>query len=182
MFLLVLVLCGYFFFFFSSRRRHTRYIGDWSSDVCSSDLWLRLRSAARRLAPLRGSGLTLLIAFALCALAPLAAALALAVRALHVPAAPFFARREIGRRRLFLLSDNDLGAIGQVGKAGRHHAIGGRQSAGYHRVDLVLLRHHNRFRAHNVAVTDDVAKRARRTALHRRGRYHNRARKRIDLE
>ena len=30
-----------FFFFFSSRRRHTRYIGDWSSDVCSSDLWLR---------------------------------------------------------------------------------------------------------------------------------------------
>src|SRR5437879_10917657 len=28
----------YIFFFFSSRRRHTRYIGDWSSDVCSSDL------------------------------------------------------------------------------------------------------------------------------------------------
>src|SRR5437879_8444025 len=28
------------FFFFSSRRRHTRYIGDWSSDVCSSDLAL----------------------------------------------------------------------------------------------------------------------------------------------
>src|SRR5436189_5191452 len=28
----------FFFFFFSSRRRHTRYIGDWSSDVCSSDL------------------------------------------------------------------------------------------------------------------------------------------------
>src|SRR5437763_924035 len=25
-------------FFFSSRRRHTRYIGDWSSDVYSSDL------------------------------------------------------------------------------------------------------------------------------------------------
>src|SRR5437764_5820352 len=24
--------------FFSSRRRHTRYNGDWSSDVCSSDL------------------------------------------------------------------------------------------------------------------------------------------------
>src|SRR5437762_13801847 len=24
--------------FYSSRRRHTRYIGDWSSDVCSSDL------------------------------------------------------------------------------------------------------------------------------------------------
>src|SRR5208337_5459699 len=26
------------YFFFSSRRRHTIYIGDWSSDVCSSDL------------------------------------------------------------------------------------------------------------------------------------------------
>src|SRR5437763_16826644 len=25
-------------FLFSSRRRHTSYIGDWSSDVCSSDL------------------------------------------------------------------------------------------------------------------------------------------------
>src|SRR5207248_3433808 len=25
-------------FFFSSRRRHTRSYGDWSSDVCSSDL------------------------------------------------------------------------------------------------------------------------------------------------
>src|SRR5437763_11111750 len=24
--------------FYSSRRRHTSYIGDWSSDVCSSDL------------------------------------------------------------------------------------------------------------------------------------------------
>src|SRR5256885_7793139 len=30
-------------FFFSSRRRHTRLQGDWSSDVCSSDL----RSACR---------------------------------------------------------------------------------------------------------------------------------------
>src|SRR5437867_5262321 len=33
----VCVLCV-FFFFFSSRRRHTRSYGDWSSDVCSSDL------------------------------------------------------------------------------------------------------------------------------------------------
>src|SRR5690625_5571494 len=29
----------YFFFFFSSRRRHTRWPRDWSSDVCSSDLY-----------------------------------------------------------------------------------------------------------------------------------------------
>src|SRR2546430_602485 len=27
------------YFFFSSRRRHTRFDCDWSSDVCSSDLW-----------------------------------------------------------------------------------------------------------------------------------------------
>src|SRR2546426_6431465 len=38
----------FFFFFFSSRRRHTRLQGDWSSDVCSSDLTLEgLGSAAR---------------------------------------------------------------------------------------------------------------------------------------
>src|SRR3712207_2092854 len=29
----------FLFFFFSSRRRHTRYWRDWSSDVCSSDLY-----------------------------------------------------------------------------------------------------------------------------------------------
>src|ERR1039458_10565821 len=28
-----------FGFFFSSRRRHTRCLSDWSSDVCSSDLF-----------------------------------------------------------------------------------------------------------------------------------------------
>src|SRR2546427_2302921 len=28
------------FFFFSSRRRHTRFDCDWSSDVCSSDLYV----------------------------------------------------------------------------------------------------------------------------------------------
>src|SRR5256885_9307849 len=31
--------CEDVFFFFSSRRRHTRLQGDWSSDVCSSDLF-----------------------------------------------------------------------------------------------------------------------------------------------
>src|SRR5205085_8253704 len=30
-----------YLFFFSSRRRHTRFDCDWSSDVCSSDLWTR---------------------------------------------------------------------------------------------------------------------------------------------
>src|SRR5438094_5072360 len=38
-----LVLC----FFFSSRRRHTISYGDWSSDVCSSDLHERPRWGMR---------------------------------------------------------------------------------------------------------------------------------------
>src|SRR5690348_17823458 len=38
----------YFFFFFSSRRRHTRWTGDWSSDVCSSDLEAALQTATGR--------------------------------------------------------------------------------------------------------------------------------------
>src|SRR6266542_5280273 len=33
-------------FFFSSRRRHTRCYRDWSSDVCSSDLFLVLANGA----------------------------------------------------------------------------------------------------------------------------------------
>src|SRR5262249_59731018 len=33
------ILKNIFIFFFSSRRRHTRLVSDWSSDVCSSDLW-----------------------------------------------------------------------------------------------------------------------------------------------
>src|SRR5256885_13045820 len=43
------------FFFFSSRRRHTRLQGDWSSDVCSSDLAAgalgRIGRAAKEAAP-----------------------------------------------------------------------------------------------------------------------------------
>src|SRR2546426_3000729 len=37
----------FFFFFFSSRRRHTRLQGDWSSDVCSSDLFPEAATLAR---------------------------------------------------------------------------------------------------------------------------------------
>src|SRR5256885_1807592 len=36
------------FFFFSSRRRHTRLQGDWSSDVCSSDLILKKSESSTR--------------------------------------------------------------------------------------------------------------------------------------
>src|SRR5437870_13819568 len=35
------------FFFFSSRRRHTRWPRDWSSDVCSSDLYSAAEAQAR---------------------------------------------------------------------------------------------------------------------------------------
>src|SRR5690606_40679266 len=37
----------YVFFFFSSRRRHTRFSRDWSSDVCSSDLYFLKASGTR---------------------------------------------------------------------------------------------------------------------------------------
>src|ERR1017187_3832240 len=37
----------YYCLFFSSRRRQTRYIGDWSSDVCSSDLHFTLLDNSR---------------------------------------------------------------------------------------------------------------------------------------
>src|SRR5688500_20092807 len=54
-----------FLFFFSSRRRHTRLQGDWSSDVCSSDLvatgWLNVtesrptrRKVMKQVEPMRG--------------------------------------------------------------------------------------------------------------------------------
>src|SRR2546426_3998037 len=48
------------FFFFSSRRRHTRLQGDWSSDVCSSDL---KQSQARDIAQMAvmGAGLGLFL-------------------------------------------------------------------------------------------------------------------------
>src|SRR2546429_1218434 len=37
-----------FFFFFSSRRRHTRCSRDWSSDVCSSDLFVYVLGDSNR--------------------------------------------------------------------------------------------------------------------------------------
>src|SRR2546422_4865003 len=40
----LLIICTVFFFFFSSRRRHTRCSRDWSSDVCSSDLFGKKQS------------------------------------------------------------------------------------------------------------------------------------------
>src|SRR6266850_7149393 len=39
----------FIFFFFSSRRRHTRLQGDWSSDVCSSDLYRQALALAEEL-------------------------------------------------------------------------------------------------------------------------------------
>src|SRR5690348_17823144 len=38
----VVIFCSVFYFFLSSRRRHTRWTGEWSSDVCSSDLEKRV--------------------------------------------------------------------------------------------------------------------------------------------
>src|SRR5260221_8510825 len=35
-------------FFFSSRRRHTRSLCDWSTEVCSSDLMVRIRAEVKK--------------------------------------------------------------------------------------------------------------------------------------
>src|SRR2546430_10688200 len=43
------VAARWLFFFFSSRRRHTRFDCDWSSDVCSSDLFVQKRLDAEQL-------------------------------------------------------------------------------------------------------------------------------------
>src|SRR5690348_17574732 len=48
-FLFFFFFCFFFFFFFSSRRRHTRWTGDWSSDVCSSDLYNSVMSLRQRI-------------------------------------------------------------------------------------------------------------------------------------
>src|SRR6266487_5283965 len=54
-------------FFFSSRRRHTRWTGDWSSDVCSSDLVKMPRvdgiEAARRILDERPIPIVMLTAY-----------------------------------------------------------------------------------------------------------------------
>src|SRR6266581_495995 len=41
-------------FLLSSRRRHTRWTGDWSSDVCSSDLWPAEADHLAELTPVLG--------------------------------------------------------------------------------------------------------------------------------
>src|SRR5574341_2357837 len=49
-------------FFFSSRRRHTSLVGDWSSDVCSSDLLTRWNPLnLRRPLPLPDTGRKVLV-------------------------------------------------------------------------------------------------------------------------
>src|SRR5690606_39827904 len=65
-----------FFFFFSSRRRHTRFSRDWSSDVCSSDLFefraVGANPSAARTAGMSVSRATVLVLVVAGALAGLA--------------------------------------------------------------------------------------------------------------
>src|SRR5256885_12444788 len=58
---MVCALYFLFFFFFSSRRRHTRLQGDWSSDVCSSDLHRRARRQSARAIPVYAGMLVCLV-------------------------------------------------------------------------------------------------------------------------
>src|SRR2546426_2130324 len=57
----MMITCCFLFFFFSSRRRHTRLQGDWSSDVCSSDLATLPRAGFRSLRGLLGLATILFI-------------------------------------------------------------------------------------------------------------------------
>ena len=50
----------------------------------------------------------------------------------------------------------------------------GREAAGDHGVVFVLLRHHDRLGGRDIVGADHIAERAGRTALHRRGRHHDR--------
>src|SRR5690348_16383036 len=55
-FIFIILFVFFFVFFFSSRRRHTRWTGDWSSDVCSSDLAPELLRRLREALPPRHLG------------------------------------------------------------------------------------------------------------------------------
>src|SRR2546429_2256493 len=80
-----------FFFFFSSRRRHTRCSRDWSSDVCSSDLF----GCAPALPTLIQSR-TGMIGFLASALSGLSARPGRRPSS-HPPSAPMFSALKIGR-------------------------------------------------------------------------------------
>src|SRR5215467_16043338 len=56
------------YFFFSSRRRHTRLQGDWSSDVCSSDLPRPPGNHAHESASMRARALRVVVATVACLL------------------------------------------------------------------------------------------------------------------
>src|SRR5256885_10216721 len=82
------------FFFFSSRRRHTRLQGDWSSDVCSSDLHQAGPLVAREVEP--------------------PVAFEVLEEVLEVAA---LRRRQALLGRRFALGGFRLGFVGQIGRA-----------------------------------------------------------------
>src|SRR5215210_3578517 len=91
------------FFFFSSRRRHTRYIGDWSSDVCSSDL----RDAAALVLPSRYEGFGLPVVEAMASGTPEVAAPDEALREVAGDAALFAEPSELGGAVRAALDDRE---------------------------------------------------------------------------
>src|SRR5438876_7263630 len=81
-------------FFFSSRRRHTRWTGDWSSDVCSSDL-----DPASRLPVVGASGAVAAVLGAYAVTFPKAAVRTLIFLGIEILGkyARYAAARQIGR-------------------------------------------------------------------------------------
>src|SRR6267142_1299169 len=123
--------------------------------------WLRLCCAARRLTCWSRCRpcLSFLIALAALALAAVFTILALsifglailALATLGVGTAAALARRQIGGRRPVIGADQNLGAVGQIGKARDHDAVGGRKPTCDHSVVFVLLRHHDRLGGRDIA-------------------------------
>ena len=118
--------------------------------------------------------------------------LRLTILGLTILALAALARRELGcacaarDRRSASASSlpiNHFGAVGQIGKARGHHAVGGRKPARDHRIVFRSAASPRPVsRVDDIAVADHIAERSRRTALHRGGRHHDRLRQCLDLQ
>src|SRR5207248_9754144 len=107
----------YLLFFFSSRRRHTRSYGDWSSDVCSSDL------------PPGGVGVEPAGDVDRLELAGGDAAVRRAQALEEVPVpevrCPLVVPLGVAEEQVADLGGEDLFGLGQVGRVGRHQLVEG---------------------------------------------------------
>src|SRR5256886_7044919 len=132
-------------FFFSSRRRHTRFDCDWSSDVCSSDLYFvggKLRSLSLKhmsLKPHRIASFLLIVGLmASVSLCPSIASKSFEDKALRG------ATVQVGSELHVTINPNDLVTAEQLeqGLGGQIHAIDAvlkERLAAFHRRDVISV-------------------------------------------